>query len=1765
MSYNNNYKEFLTDNGYYRQHLSSLPDSNSYYDEDTTQSFIQKAIILAGLVTTTGGTSLYLYKTGGFRDYMHKFMKDFATQEGTRMFVDSMEAVKKITSRDSTNTFQDVADIVHNRVIQEAVEKGKVERANVTTLNNLDLIDTLTEKYNALSKLQNDYDINSKVYSTLNKQMNLKLSAYNHYDVIKNADYVEAFGMRQATVGDLINANKLNKYALSMVEQNKMNIPDILGKVADEHVFVDDFGEIVDFRPAIKSIKAMGSSAIKDFQIPILGINPMKLFHLDTMLDDARTPVFHVIDEGSIQPIVTRHTGEIRSPLLFANGSVLDVNSGSLLENNMKLKSATHGFQARNLRKLSGIEVMEKHARWDNPVGRAAFNFAKVIDLNMQDEVYRHSFELTSVSTWLPAVSDKLQKRFSPVVNNPVRDLTKAYGNTQYLITRQSKKIGEEGFLKQLAAGRNNLESVTEATTVPYMLMERINASLQSVGLGLDLKHLGSAADVFVNLFGRKILPVVVGIGAIKYVDSLLEKDNGYSPKDAVADTYVTASVNLARAKDKLGVTGFMKKVEDLTPGWDQLEELPLIGRFFSTKDKKETEEYWKHGEDAVRKGRYWTLGNTPYTGTKIEYFEPNWVRRIKSDYKYTDVLYGSKKEYYENWWLPTPTNPLAPVKHFVTDPTHYEDKHYKDRPYPVTGGIAEFREIPLVGGFVDSTLGRLLKPRKKMHLEYWEGDRLKETADIETSLYSNITRPAARPVGPPGKGAIPQGEGDYEPIIYTTSSGQTQIMSKDKSENVYNLNRMLKETSVKSVQTLGSIGFGDVKYGPKKDMTLIPTKPRGIVDVAEDTYYDATEIAGFYGFSFTSLAGDGVTKKPRVQSSADMTSYTRSFWDKNLGGFGGDISEMFRRFVPHKQTAIKKAELNPIRNTMPTWLPGKEYYIDFLHGDPYAKIPHGEYRLPGAGYEAMHNKRDPMKLGIGSSQIGKSPEEMVKHFMNVDDIEISQNANLKTILSNGTKVHEKMEKEWEKMGLAVASEVRVVDEEHGVEGFIDSIIRDRSSRSGYAVVDFKTISNKGYKQLMTKGGKPENVAQINFYMYKTGQDKAYLHYINRDDPNAPTITFEYDYNEDLMKQSFKNLDTARAMVHKGIDEGTIARGDLYSVMDRYRILADVAPYSDNYRYYNQIVSKMELSDGEKEEVAEIREQVSQKKAQLRFYPYKFRTANLKYQHVKVTDILDDGTFLTEEYGNHPIKLAGINFSYNEKTKEGQEAMDYLKSRVRKGVVLKIGYTADPLRKYENDTYNTINAVVLTRGRMLNKDMVNRGLAEEKESDDSPAGIHAKYTEGEITYGKIWETAAHRDTFFHTKMMQVRSPLEMYKRRDLYGKDWQEWTDPYDDFLKPAVENRLSKGFVIATLSGAFLGSLFGSNKYGKILGASIGGFSMATMSFIKESNEAITNKDWIPERRRNERELNEYMDILKFIKNRKLYEEYRDLALKKEGIDPAEIIRENKWKGKNRKKGIKFLTRLKRDIHNNNITFEEAVKMAGYEEGVENMDDLENKISTELENLRNFRETKRISPLAAQAIMYYNESEKTAYGYDPGEPLQNILSALNRKERRYFQPFLDAPEEERNEILRLVPKYMKRALQSAYGMKSDKKPDLEEYFRHHALPDEDWAGWNPEVSLDDVKIKLIKHEGMDMSEFDYWPDDELRAEHLDIPVPKIDYEQSSRTVKRKLYEVLKESGLEDIEVEVNATQYNGINMNVNIENDRRNDIKSYVNNYGIM
>lgn len=76
--------------------------------------------------------------------------------------------------------------------------------------------------------------------------------------------------------------------------------------------------------------------------------------------------------------------------------------------------------------------------------------------------------------------------------------------------------------------------------------------------------------------------------------------------------------------------------------------------------------------------------------------------------------------------------------------------------------------------------------------------------------------------------------------------------------------------------------------------------------------------------------------------------------------------TEPIRRLIQREETT---PQANEIPNTMPTWLPGDDYLINFRKGDPFSKIDQGYARLPRSGYEAIHPELKPGVFVLGHNK----------------------------------------------------------------------------------------------------------------------------------------------------------------------------------------------------------------------------------------------------------------------------------------------------------------------------------------------------------------------------------------------------------------------------------------------------------------------------------------------------------------------------------------------------------------------------------------------------------------------------------------------------------------------------------------------------------------------------------------------------------------------------------------------------------------------------
>ena len=580
------------------------------------------------------------------------------------------------------------------------------------------------------------------------------------------------------------------------------------------------------------------------------------------------------------------------------------------------------------------------------------------------------------------------------------------------------------------------------------------------------------------------------------------------------------------------------------------------------------------------------------------------------------------------------------------------------------------------------------------------------------------------------------------------------------------------------------------------------------------------------------------------------------------------------------------------------------------------------------------------------------------------------------------------------------------------------------------------------------------------------------------------------------------------------------------------------------------------------------------------FYEERFQNAQVRYETVTVKQQLDQNTFTTEEYEDNPFKLAGVSVKVDD-----EENKSLISQFIKPGQKLKVAIDADPNRRIRDDMMDTMRVVVYTPhaakdslfglaglggGQNLNyylsqQSEENGGTVSIKD-DESATSTMALFTKGQLTVGGMMENIVHNVlpnvpivNIFADKFLQVRSPVESYKR-ELYSKAWRDWKEPIEGWIKPMLDTSTSRNPLVAFGTGYGIGFLAGRKNRG-IKGLAFGLFSgvlsgIRTVRDFEDKLDLTEDKVWLPERRRKEREVDEYFDKLKYVKYKGLYEKAKQDARSKEGMDLDAFFEQQQARGKENKTLRTYLEWKKKQIN--------ILKDSG-QGSAEQLDSQLADIKTQLQEIDGDRPTGKIGSYTALALRYKDEYESTLYGATETYNYNKIYRALPNKDKQYFTAFQKASPRERQEILNLVPENQKRIYQQQFGLKVDKKESLQGYFRKHALPDENWEGWQASRSLDNIKIKVMQNEGMDLTEANYWDEDQAIAEASDeqaIPVSPGLFSPFINT--GKLEEVLRGAGLNDVRIGLSTAPSDGYSFDasISIERDRSAEVASGMETY---
>lgn len=448
----------------------------------------------------------------------------------------------------------------------------------------------------------------------------------------------------------------------------------------------------------------------------------------------------------------------------------------------------------------------------------------------------------------------------------------------------------------------------------------RLNKLASASMLGIGFKPSG---NLLANTARVASIPMLYHFGkeGIMYGNYLIGQIIGQGPIEYAADIYTNLRVGQQKAREKLGITDFAKKFENqLFPGLD-LGVLGSIGSALA--GILTTEKSGSFIKGLLASGAlYATVGGPDvsqssdslkreYSGEeKVPVRKNRWwllgyqpFKGGQIDYYkpswYTELktkpydvsIYGSEKGYWKHGSDLPTPSNWFYLRNFI-DPYYTERVNYYDRPYPTTAKM--FEEVPLFGPLLADTIGEVIKPTKRMH----EDTQAYMVASSNISD-KGVPTNAARELGIPD-------------LPVTAVNLRRPDIAKDRLQKYAN----------------------------------VALEPTGVWKFA----------LGLFGVTFD--------QDYKLASANNITSPGRRFYNKNLGGAFGE-TEFVRRFMLADYNTASKINLqiNPVTNIMPRWLPGtesenekdKDYFIDFTKGDAYTKIPNGEFRLPGRGYESVN------------------------------------------------------------------------------------------------------------------------------------------------------------------------------------------------------------------------------------------------------------------------------------------------------------------------------------------------------------------------------------------------------------------------------------------------------------------------------------------------------------------------------------------------------------------------------------------------------------------------------------------------------------------------------------------------------------------------------------------------------------------------------------------------------------------------------------------
>ena len=919
--------------------------------------------------------------------------------------------------------------------------------------------------------------------------------------------------------------------------------------------------------------------------------------------------------------------------------------------------------------------------------------------------------------------------------------------------TTKAKAMLKSMFKQVTASGVQNPEDVTRGTLLPLFFMKRLSDDLnEAVGLGLDGSSFTSVPRAIRDIALKRVLPVALVYQYGDWADDTSQELTGTSITGAAANGIANVDLAVRKTISALGMDDWLKEEKSINPIWQY---------WFDHDDYQgydERREYYRNGYSPVRKAAWWTFGGVGEArGGEIQYWQPSFVRRINSDYK-DKSLYSSYWDKWSHSWLPTPTNPLSPIFAFM-NPYHLEEEHEDDRPYALSGPL--FEEGTPWGAILNPTLGRILKPEKELH-PY----RFRNGVDAKSLVHQiNLSiKQAARDLTDTNDILIDGSS--FTPVGYTNYNAPTE----DTKVMLYQINQ--NGNGILSTGVYGGVG--------------------------------GTGGAGLAG-SGTGGGGTGA-----------------GAW--GLGGFSNNLQNGYNPLQPNEAGAKELDRVGEHNR------PGiREALRDIVYGGGYATVHDGDLITNNKGEAGTYSQRPrgakdlsfEEKLAVGSRVndgiIGEAEEAILdvakrinpKAIIRGSNDEIKAQAAQKADVPYAVDDDDGFTNNLKLSSFRPSQAMELLNDPETVTDLVNAgkgsdFVRDVTSSwrliggiYGYAgakamgigVYEDKRLAKSSDMDTYSRGFWDENFGGLG------GNVADIIHRFIPDFKRLRRVNPLMNDMPDWMPERFRYGDPYTAIPkgemrlpgrgYESLNQLHPDQFGTYGAYDRMKILADIDPFSPEYRMWRQIAQKTVTDPALIEDMNNIRQRVIQQGKKHDFYNYKVLGHGLHYENIEVSEVLGYGKFRS---GQTIYKIAGVSV----KSAPGLSMQETLGKYLKPGMDITIAVDSDDAYNINKDAQKSVNAAVYIDGANLANEMLEAGDATKRKGDTSAPAILGNMSSMQVLIAGASELVAHMDIpWISDQFLRVRSPYESYKAEQVYGTPYQSWDHPISTFLLPAIERSI--------------------------------------------------------------------------------------------------------------------------------------------------------------------------------------------------------------------------------------------------------------------------------------------------------------------------------------------------------------------------------------